>query len=194
MKRILRSLVDIGIHKQSALFVLLFISGLLFYSCNINHAGETQTDASAGVANHPVKYAGKDESAPCCHWTYEVEQPASGEATLIARVRLDSGWHIYSQHIANASMLATAFTYSASPAYSLDGLTTEVEPYKEYDPYLHIELLYFDKETIFKQKIKILDEKDFIITGTIDYKACLTECLSMREDFSFKVKGKSKEN
>ncbi|HLG34733.1 MAG TPA: hypothetical protein VI757_07610 [Bacteroidia bacterium] len=37
----------------------------------------------------------------------------------------------------------------------------------------------------------MLGEKDFttIGTGTIDYMACLTQCITAAEDFSFKVKG-----
>ena len=52
-----------------------------------------------------------------------------------------------------------------------------------------MEVLYFEKEAVFKQKIKVLSEIDFTITGTIDYMVCLTQCVLSDEEFSFKVKG-----
>ena len=52
-----------------------------------------------------------------------------------------------------------------------------------------MEVLYFEKEAVFKQKIKVLSKIDFTIIGTIDYMVCLTQCVLSDEEFSFKVKG-----
>jgi hypothetical protein len=123
-----------------------------------------------------------------CHWTYKVEQSSPDEATLISTAKLDSGWHLYSQHISDK--VATKFGYDSLINYKLVGDTEEGKPNKKYDPYLEMEILYFENEAIFKQKIKVLSKEDFAINGTIDYMVCLTQCVDSDEEFSFKVKGK----
>ena len=106
---------------------------------------------------------------------------------LISTAKLDSGWHLYSQHISDK--VATKFAYDSLINYKLVGDTEEGKPNKEYNPYLEMEILYFENEAIFKQKIKILTKEDFAINGTIDYVVCLTQCVLSDEEFSFMVKG-----
>ena len=67
--------------------------------------------------------------------------------------------------------------------------TEEGKPSKKYDPYLEMEVLYFENEAVFKQRIKVLSKTDFTIAGTIDYLVCLTQCVNSEEVFSFKVEG-----
>jgi thiol:disulfide interchange protein DsbD len=58
-----------------------------------------------------------------------------------------------------------------------------------------MEVLYFEKEAVFKQKIEVLSKKDFTIAGTVDYMVCLdqSQCVPADEEFSFKVKGNPSE-
>lgn len=123
-----------------------------------------------------------------CHWSFTVEQSVNGEAILVSTAKLDSGWHLYSQHISDKGP-QTKFVYDSLSAYKLLGDTEESKPGKEYNPYLEMEVLYFEREAIFRQKIKVLSKKDFTITGTIDYIVCLTQCVISDEEFSFTVKG-----
>ena len=125
-----------------------------------------------------------------CHWSFTVEQSADGEATLISTAKLDSGWHLYSQHISDKGP-RLEFAYDSSDVYKLLGDTEEEEPHKEYNPYLEMEVLYFEKMAVFKQKIKVLGKIDFAITGTIDGTVCLdqSQCVLLEEDFSFKLAG-----
>ncbi len=123
-----------------------------------------------------------------CKWSFKVEQITPGEAILISTARIDSGWHLYSQHISDKGS-PTIFNYSASADYKLIGGTEEGATYKEEDPYLQIEILYFKTEAVFRQKIEVLTKEDFVVTGTINNTACLTQCVTSEEDFSFKVNG-----
>ena len=54
-----------------------------------------------------------------------------------------------------------------------------------------MEVLYFEEEAVFKQKIEVLSKMDFTIAGTIDYMVCLdqSQCVPSDVEFSFKVKG-----
>jgi hypothetical protein len=167
--------------RNLLLLTVLFLSFLAFSSC-----GDKKADADQnpfGTASD----AGARILQPC-HWSFAVEQGANGEAILVSTAKLDSGWHLYSQHITD-KRIATEFAYESLPTYKLVGDTEEGEATKKYDPNLEMEVLYFEKEAVFRQKISVLSKMDFTITGTIDYAACLTQCVFSDEEFSFTVKG-----
>lgn len=127
-------------------------------------------------------------------WTFAVEQSAQGEAILVSTAKLDSGWHLYSQHISSNGP-RTEFAYDSLSTYKLVGDTQEGESHKEYNPYLEMDVRYFEKEATFRQKIKILSGVDFTITGSIDYMVCLdqSQCVHWDEEFAFNVKGNTQE-
>ncbi len=169
--------------RKHLLLTVLTLSYLLFSSCS-----NKKTEAVEKKEN-PFGVASKAETQILqpCHWSFTVEQSANGEAMLISTAKLDSGWHLYSQRI--DKKVATKFRYDQLQHYKLEGDTEEGEAHKEYDLYLEMEVLYFEKEAVFRQKIKVLSKADFTISGTIDYMVCLTQCISSDEEFSFKVKG-----
>src|SRR5262245_33271087 len=59
-------------------------------------------------------------------WSFKVEQTKPDEATLIFTVKLDSGWHIYSQFITGDGPMPTAVHFKNSSAYKLAGKAEEV--------------------------------------------------------------------
>ncbi len=164
----------------------LFLGCVLFFSCSNTKPDATNTSENAVAVNTVKPVSGILQP---CHWTFTVEQSNPGEATLISTARLDSGWHLYAQRNIDVGSLAMKFTYTELPDFKLTGTTEEGKPLTEYDEYLKSDVFYFEKEAVFKQKIKVSGKKDFIIEGTIDYQACLTQCLTLAEDFSFTVKG-----
>jgi thiol:disulfide interchange protein DsbD len=161
-----------------------FLSYLTFSSCS-----DKKPDAS-GKKGNPFGITSNTETQILqpCHWSFTVEQSVNGEAILVSTAKLDSGWHLYSQQISD-KRVATEFAYDSLSTYKLLGDTEEGKPSKKYDPYLEMKVLYFEKEAVFKQKIKVLSKMDFTITGSIDYMVCLTQCVNSDEEFSFKVKG-----
>ncbi len=170
--------------KKKLLFTALLLSFLTFTSC-----GDKKTEADDKETNpFGIDSNIKPQILQPCRWSFTVEQRADGEAILISTAKLDSGWHLYSQHISDKN-IRTEFTYDSLHTYKLIGNTEEGEPIKKYDPYLEMEVLYFEREAVFRQKIKALSKNDFTITGTIDYTACLTQCVFPDEDFYFNVKG-----
>ena len=170
--------------KNKFLLTVLFLSCITFSSCS-----DKKPDANDKEKN-PFGITSNDETQILqpCHWSYTVEQSVTGEAILVSTAKLDSGWHLYSQHISGKGP-STEFTYDSLYSYKLIGDTDEGETIKNYDPNLEMEVLYFEKEAVFKQKIKVLSKTDFTITGTIDYMVCLTQCVHSDEEFSFSVKG-----
>jgi len=173
---------SLGPVRQRILFsVVVFIA---FSSCNNNKSAPNDKE------KNPFASATNSESQILkpCHWSFAVEQSGSGEAILISTAKLDSRWHLYSQHIPD-KRVASEFSYDKLGQYRLVGDTWEEEPNKEYDPYLEIEVLYFEREAVFRQRIEVLSKDDFTITGTIDHMVCLTQCVNSDEEFSFEMKG-----
>jgi Thiol:disulfide interchange protein DsbD, N-terminal len=128
-----------------------------------------------------------------CHWSFKVEQTQPDEATLIITAKLDSGWHLYSQHLTGDGPIPTKFNFNNSSDYKLTGETEEGKPMSEYDKNFDLTLKYFEHEAVFTQKIKVLGKKDFTIAGTIDYMVCMEQCLfPPAKEFSFQIKGNIK--
>lgn len=165
--------------------VALFSASCLQFSCSNAKMNENTTEKNSFVNTSPPIATGILKP---CRWSFTVEQNEKGEAYLISTATLDSGWHLYSQHIPKKE-IATVFTYTPSENYQLSGDTEEGKVMKEYNPYLETEILYFEKQTVFKQKINVLSKRDFIVQGTIEYLACLTVCVDSDEEFMFEVKG-----
>jgi hypothetical protein len=174
--------------KNQLLSTVLVLSYLPFSSCSDKKANSSNKeknpfDNASGTATKILQP---------CHWTFSVEQSVNGEAVLVSTAKLDSGWHLYSQHILGKGP-STEFTYDSLHTYNLIGETEEGETIKKYDPNLEMEVLYFEREALFKQKIKVVSKSDFTITGAIDYMVCLDhgQCSHFDEEISFTVKGNS---
>jgi thiol:disulfide interchange protein DsbD len=172
--------------KNQLLSTILLLSYLTFVSC-----GEKKADTSNKEKN-PFGSTSNTEAKILqpCRWTFTVEQSSNGEAMLVSTAKLDSGWHLYSQHIPGKGP-STEFTYDSLQTYKLIGETEEGETIKKYDPNLEMEVLFFEREAVFKQKIKVAGKNDFIINGAIDYMVCLDQgqCSHFDEEISFTVKG-----
>ncbi len=172
--------------RIQSLLTALFLSYLTFSSCS-----DKKPDTNDNEKN-PFGIALNTESQILqpAHWSFAVEQGANGETILVSTAKLDSGWQLYSQQIPD-NRIAMEFVYDSLSSYELLGNTEEGIPGKKYDPYLEMEVLYFENEAVFRQKIEVRSKTDFTITGTIDYQVCLTQCVNADEEFAFTVKGNS---
>ena len=170
--------------KKHLLLTVLFLSYVTIFSCS-----DKKTDANDKKKNpFGIASGTAAQILQPCHWSFTVEQSDNGEVVLVSTAKLDSGWHLYSQHISDKGP-RTKFAYDSLQTYKLIGDTEEGESHEKYDPNLEMEVLVFEKEAVFKQKIKVLSKTDFTITGTIDYMVCLTQCVHSDDEFSFTVKG-----
>ncbi len=174
--------------KNQLLSTILLLNFLTFASCS-----EKKTDTS-NKAKDPFGSASNTEIKILqpCRWTFTVEQSGNGEAVLVSTAKLTSGWHLYSQHIPGKGP-STEFSYDSLQTYKLIGETEEGETIKKYDSNLEMEVLYFENDAVFKQKIKLASKSDFVINGAIDYMVCLDhgQCSHFDEEISFTVKGSS---
>lgn len=124
-------------------------------------------------------------------WDFRVEQGDGCTATLIIDVKQLDHWHIYSQELPkDAVNIPTEFIFKENPNYELVGKTVEVG--SEFHDEDGVPAKYFPgKKALFKQKIKILNDKAFKVEGTYSFMACKKSCFPPEFDrpFTFNIKG-----
>lgn len=126
-------------------------------------------------------------------WSFKVEQPTPGEATLVMTAQIDKTWHLYSQDIPTdkEGPLPTSFSFTKSKDYQLIGKVRESKPLEENDPNFGMILKFFADKAVFKQKIKVLSQKDFMVKGVLNFMCCDDkQCLPPSDvEFEFNLKG-----
>ncbi|MFZ4523078.1 MAG: cytochrome c biogenesis protein CcdA [Bacteroidales bacterium] len=125
-------------------------------------------------------------------WKFKVEQTKPDEATLLFIANVDKGWHMYSQDIPDGGPIPTTFTFTKSGSFSLGGKVKEPKAIQENDPmFPNMLLKYFADQAIFKQKIKVLSNKNFTVKGVVNFMSCDDhQCVPPTDiDFEFAVKG-----
>ncbi len=128
-------------------------------------------------------------------WTFKVEQTNPGEATLLLIAKAGPGWHVYSQDVPqggpNGAPIPTTFTFTKSLHYDLIGKVQEPKAIEENDPNFDMILKFFADKAVFKQKIKVLSQKNFTVKGVLNFMCCDDkQCLPPNDvEFVFSVKG-----
>jgi thiol:disulfide interchange protein DsbD len=125
-------------------------------------------------------------------WSYKIEEENNDKADLFFNAAIDEGWHLYGLNIPENGPIATSIIFNDSNTFELIGKPVSVtKPEIKYDPYFGLELELFSNEVIIKQSIKKISNKDFKITGFIEFMSCDDQrCLPPKEfEFSFSLKG-----
>jgi thiol:disulfide interchange protein len=104
-------------------------------------------------------------------WEYNVEQKGK-EAFLVVKGHMNAGWHLYSQFTPAGGPLPTTLTFKQSGEYKLVGKTEESATKTSYDSTFEVNVLVFEHDPVFRQKIEVLTDKKFTIKGTVDGQAC----------------------
>lgn len=105
-------------------------------------------------------------------WSYDSKQLSSDEFELQFKATIEEHWHIYSNTLSgDEGPLPTEFTFTESSDYKLIGGITEPKPIKEFDKNFQMELLFFDNEVTFKQKVRLTSPKASI-NGELTFMVC----------------------
>ena len=122
-------------------------------------------------------------------WSSEIIQDGK-DVTLVIKGTIDEGWHVYSQVLeSDDGPIATEVTFKENENYELVGKVIESKTYKEYDPNFEMNLTFFKKEVIFKQKINLKTDKEFAVEGNVYFMVCNESmCLPPSDEgFSFSL-------
>ena len=120
-------------------------------------------------------------------WTTALEKVSDDTYLLKFEAKIQSKWHLYSQHLPNNGPLPTEFIFKgADGQFDLVGNTKEGKSKRAFDPIFEMELSWFDDEALFEQKIKLLNPDLVSIEGEINYQACDDKlCIFRNEAFLF---------
>ena len=133
---------------------------------------DTEVDISGGFGDDAIAL---EEPT---HWSYRITE--SGENLKVEwKVELDKNWQIYSQHIEEGGPYPTEFLFEGRNNVSLVGsIIEEGELIKKNEPLFdNMELLSYKDQVIYTQELKWLDERDPILSGTVDYMVCEEACI-----------------
>ena len=124
-------------------------------------------------------------------WSFKVNRTADAEAELQFIATIDNHWHLYSQDVPDGGPRPTIFSIDKGSGYQLIGKVTEPKAIEEYDPNFEMKVRYFANKVIFKQKVRILTDKPFKITGFLEFMCCDDhQCLPPTEvPFTFTLEG-----
>lgn len=122
-------------------------------------------------------------------WSYAAKKTGKMEATLYLRATIESGWHIYSQHMKDGGPIKTTFTFAPSKDYTKIGKTIEPKPITKFEQTFDMNVNYFEKSVTFQQKVK-LNKATTTVKGKLEYMVCNdTQCLPPDEvSFSIPIK------
>jgi len=107
-------------------------------------------------------------------WDYTVNISDNNEAELVFKATIDKAWHLYSLQPGSLDVNPTTFTFDPSNDYNrIDSVQQVGSPVKKKEPVFdNAELSFFEKEAVFKQKIKIKSDHAFVVKGQVSFQAC----------------------
>jgi len=149
-------------------FILSLAVALLAFT---NFSLQAQTD--------PVKF------------TYKTVKINDSVAELQFLATIQNGWHFYSQtKEANCIEIPASFNFDKSANFKRIGKVKEPKPSTEFDEMFNCTSRFFTTKAVFKQKVQVLTNESFTITGKVEGQACIEgRCTPIEEKFSFTIKG-----
>lgn len=116
-------------------------------------------------------------------WKTSIEKISDTEYELQAKAIIESGWHLYSQEVSDGGPIPTRFTFTKAPEFQLIGAVKEEKGKTINDPIFKMLIKFFEKETTFRQRVKILSSKPFTIKAEVEFMVCNDEnCLPPSSD------------
>jgi len=112
------------------------------------------------------------------HWSYAAKKISKKEAVVLIKATIDNGWHIYSVNQVDGGPQKTNFEFTPSKAFRLQDNIIEPHPVAKYEKSFAMDVHYFEKSVIFKQKV-MLTSSDAVVRGKVSFMACNDQkCLS----------------
>lgn len=115
-------------------------------------------------------------------WSVTYEALPNDEGVITFKAKMDPNWHIYSQRPTDAGPIPTSFSITPGTGFELVGNVEETGAHEEFVPAFEAKVYIFEKEAVFKQKIKRIGAgkaKDasgykyqFLIQSYVEYMTC----------------------
>ena len=132
-----------------------------------------------------VKNGKLDDNNPI-KFTTSVEKINDKEYYLVYKAKIANKWHLYSQYNPeNTSMPIEFDSEQKGKLFDFVGKALESETHTEFDKTWKKDQVFFSKEAILKQKIKLLKENVTKIEVSLYGQVCKTACIQVEETVLF---------
>ena len=123
------------------------------------------------------------------HFSSELKMLEGNEAEIIFKAVIDPGWHVYSTELGNDGPVEATFnTEKMTGAERVGKLKPVGKEIKKYDPLFGMELRFFEKTAVFKQKIRFT-QSHYDIDCYLEYGACNEESCMPPTQVTFRKSG-----
>jgi len=126
-------------------------------------------------------------------WSFDTKRVNDSEYELLLKAEIDRSWHVYAIDIPEGGPIPTSFTFNPSENYEIVGKLITPEAIEKYDKAFEMDLRYYDDGAVFRQRIRMLSDKPFEVTGELEFMACDdSRCLPPEYvEFAFSLPGAS---
>lgn len=112
-------------------------------------------------------------------WKFSAKVINENEAEIIASATIEAKWHVYALKVSDKpdaiGPIPTSIKLDKSSNYEVSGSPSEGKYITHFDPNFEMDLNYFEGSATFRQKIKIKNQKEFKVSGVVEYMACNDE-------------------
>lgn len=142
-----------------------------------------------------VAFSAFSQTIESAKWHNVADNKDGAIVELVFNAEIAMHWHLYSQNFGDGGPVRTKFYFDESNNYKLIGTPIEVnEPEEVFDETFNMKVKYFSNKAVFLQKIEVFTNKDFFVTGNIEYQTCMDDkCVYANPDFKILVKAASLE-
>lgn len=125
-------------------------------------------------------------------WNLSTEVVDNSHVNLVIKAEIEDHWHLYGQYFGLGGPMPLYFEFTPDSKFELvDSVIENPTPIVEFDDVFEVEVNFFEHEATFTQKIKVLSDQGFNITGIIDGQACFEDgaCIPLSYDMIFEING-----
>lgn len=105
-------------------------------------------------------------------WNAVYVPTSATEGEIQYTATIEKKWHIYSQRPTDVGPIPTSFTVNTSADFDLVGKVEEGEAHEEYVAAFDAKVFVFSEKAVFKQKIKLKNQKSFTIKTSLEFMTC----------------------
>lgn len=105
-------------------------------------------------------------------WSASYVDLPNNEGEIVFKAKIDPKWHIYSQRPTDVGPIPTSFSITPNAGFELQGKVQETDAHEEYVAAFEAKVFIFEKEAVFKQKIKRKSGAGNKISATVEYMTC----------------------
>ena len=119
------------------------------------------------------------QSSKQVNWVYSAKKVADKTYEIHMTATIGGDYHLYAQDAGGDGPIATAFTFTKSPLFSLDGNVKENgKLVKKFESAWNHNVNYYEKTVEFVQVVKLKSNVKTTLAGKVEFMVCNDrECL-----------------